>query len=204
MNPLLLLDHVSCAVIIKDKQSRFVYCNEKFAEIAQAESPTTLLGKSDDDLIWRKQAGYFQGKDKLAMQGIIQNNEFEEIMIENQPVGVLVTKKPWINKDKCDGVVCSFLVVKDYHIQKKHGFYDETQKRFYLGNEFKNDFLTLQEYKLLKLILRGFTAKKMALQLQLSVRTVESYIENIKNKLRCRTKNEIIDVAINAGWYHII
>lgn len=55
--------------------------------------------------------------------------------------------------------------------------------------------LSLQEIKCLQGIRMGNTANEIALNLHLSRRTIESYIENIKNKLRCSTKAELFAIA---------
>ncbi len=55
--------------------------------------------------------------------------------------------------------------------------------------------LSPQEKKCLKGIGHGKSAKETALDLRLSHRTVEAYIENIKNKLACSTKQELFALA---------
>jgi DNA-binding NarL/FixJ family response regulator len=55
-----------------------------------------------------------------------------------------------------------------------------------------NQNLSSQETKCAKHILTGLTAKEIGRQLELSPRTVESYIENIKIKLLCQNKTQLI------------
>lgn len=55
--------------------------------------------------------------------------------------------------------------------------------------------LSRQELFCLKCLFEGKTAKESALALRLSTRTVESYLENIKNKLSLWTKQELVKVA---------
>jgi DNA-binding CsgD family transcriptional regulator len=64
--------------------------------------------------------------------------------------------------------------------------------------------LSLQETKCLQGIRMGKTAKEIALNLQLSHRTIESYIENIKNKLRCSTKAELFAIAKKLGDFSLL
>jgi DNA-binding CsgD family transcriptional regulator len=55
--------------------------------------------------------------------------------------------------------------------------------------------LSSRERDCLKWLLAGKSAKETAQLLNLSTRTVESYFENIKNKLSCPTKHEIFALA---------
>lgn len=57
--------------------------------------------------------------------------------------------------------------------------------------------LTPRERDCLKLLIHGNSAKDSAMQLHLSPRTIESYLENIKNKLCCSSKRELFSIAAN-------
>lgn len=62
--------------------------------------------------------------------------------------------------------------------------------------------LSVREVQCLKLILSGKSAREMAADLILSTRTIEFYLENIKNKLNCINKRELFSVAddfVNLG-----
>lgn len=55
--------------------------------------------------------------------------------------------------------------------------------------------LSPRERQCLKLLIDGKSSKETALLLGLSARTVESYFENIKNKLSCWTKQDLFSMA---------
>lgn len=61
--------------------------------------------------------------------------------------------------------------------------------------------LSKREMDVAKQMIQGYSANEIALQLSLSKRTVESYIENLKTKLACYSKAELIqkclDLALN-------
>ncbi len=57
--------------------------------------------------------------------------------------------------------------------------------------------LSLREKQCLKLLLEDLSAKESATVLGLSRRTIEYYFENIKNKLVCWSKQEVLQVAKN-------
>ncbi|PHQ78487.1 MAG: hypothetical protein COB66_08825 [Coxiella sp. (in: Bacteria)] len=79
---------------------------------------------------------------------------------------------------------------------KKKGY------RFTIENTFYT--LTKRELQLLFFIVRGKTAKEISKIMKISCRTVEGYIENIKNKMKCTTKNSLIEKSICNGFLNII
>ncbi len=64
-----------------------------------------------------------------------------------------------------------------------------------------NKLLTPREEECLYLILRGHTAKGMARVLEVSVRTVEFHVDNLKRKLKCFRKNQLVHTAIAQGYF---
>lgn len=63
--------------------------------------------------------------------------------------------------------------------------------------------LSPKEYECLHFLLNGYTAKMSAKQLDISPRTVETHIQNIKLKLKCRTRNELIIKLKNVGYFAV-
>lgn len=73
--------------------------------------------------------------------------------------------------------------------------------RTFLGPEFPGIYLTGREEECAILLLQGLTLKEVAKQLRLSPRTVEFYLKNIKSKLNCRTKFQMLRSLILSTWY---
>ncbi len=59
----------------------------------------------------------------------------------------------------------------------------------------KAEMLSPREQGCVKLLLKGKSIKETATTLELSPRTVEHYLENIKNKFNCQFKNELYVIA---------
>ena|SRR5690606_13452014 len=59
--------------------------------------------------------------------------------------------------------------------------------------------LSLREREVLVLIARGLSAKEVAQRTNLSPRTVEHHVENIRNKLRARNRAHIVSKALAYG-----
>ncbi len=58
--------------------------------------------------------------------------------------------------------------------------------------------LTKREIDIIQYLLRGNTAKEIGEQRLISYRTVEAHIENIRRKLQCKNKAEILHKIINS------
>ncbi|MBS0630181.1 MAG: ester cyclase [Verrucomicrobia bacterium] len=86
--------------------------------------------------------------------------------------------------------------VQVYTDPVKPGYYSDLLKG--LGMEKyleKASLLSHRERDCLELLLQGKTAKETAALLALSHRTVESYFENIKKKLKCSNKGQLFSTA---------
>ncbi len=77
-------------------------------------------------------------------------------------------------------------------------------KRIFLGPKFPGVYLTHREHQCALQLMEGCTLKEIALKLGLSPRTVEFYLKNIKNKLSCRTKYQMMRALLDTKWYQQI
>lgn len=59
----------------------------------------------------------------------------------------------------------------------------------------KASLLSPRERDCLRLLMRGNSAKDSAIELNLSPRTIEFYLENVKNKLDCSSRRELLLIA---------
>jgi len=88
---------------------------------------------------------------------------------------------------------------------KKTGYYDPVKKRYYFDDEgLGNTYLSAREITVFKHILLGYTARQIGEKINISPKTVESYIETIRLKLQAKNKGEIIATAIQFGLTHIL
>ena len=89
---------------------------------------------------------------------------------------------------------------KTFYKTKKDELPIKSLVRYRLGAKYGNIYLTKREAECMVWLLRGKTTSNIATILELSSRTVESYIKNMKTKTGCRTKSELIDL-INASEF---
>jgi DNA-binding CsgD family transcriptional regulator len=64
-----------------------------------------------------------------------------------------------------------------------------------LGAKYGNMYFTKREAECMTWLLKGKTINSIATILNLSPRTVEYYVKNMKAKIGCRTKFELIDLV---------
>ncbi len=69
-------------------------------------------------------------------------------------------------------------------------------KLYTLGEDHKGIYFTRREAECMLLLLEGRTMANVAVALKLSHRTVEFYTKNMKNKLNCNTKEELVNVVL--------
>ncbi len=74
------------------------------------------------------------------------------------------------------------------------------QKNILPGFHIDNIYFSKQEIKCLRLLIAGKTIKLIGQQLSLSPRTIEYYLDNIKQKLKVKTKSELIEKVVQHIW----
>lgn len=70
-----------------------------------------------------------------------------------------------------------------------------------VGKSNTNDGLSKRELQCLYHMLRGKSTKEIGRCLQLSFRTIDTYIDRIKAKFFCETKGQVIENAFNKGYH---
>lgn len=200
-----VLDIPNLFIFAKDKNLKFLFCNENFAQVAGLDSPKQIVGKSDYDLYWKTQADYFRNGDYEVLAGHPRVNIPEIQMQPGKIASLLVTKTKFLNKtQQCVGVIGNFIDVTGYTLTRKSGFFEPEKKRLNLNEIFNNEYLTPRELQVFKYILCGYTSGKIAILLRISPKTVEYYTQIIKRKLQCTSKGDIIATAVRYGLTFIL
>ncbi len=171
----------------KDLHSVFLGCNHHFARAAGLNSPDEIIDKTDFELIWGdSHAEYYQQSDQEVLAGLHKHNLVEtQSRDNNQIVNILITKVPLLDTNgQIIGVIGSYSDLIDVN-------YSGTPK-----SKQNNIALSPKQADCLAYVAMGMTAKQIAEVMNLSTRTVQHYIENIKVKLNCWTKSALIKKAL--------
>ena len=69
-----------------------------------------------------------------------------------------------------------------------------------LGAQFNNTYFSFRESQCMLKLIEGKTMVRIGHDLQLSKRTVDYYINNMKKKINCRKKKELIDQILKSDF----
>ena len=89
-----ILDTIPVGVFWKDKNLTYMGCNQSFAKDAALDSPNTIIGKNDFNLVWKEFAQHYRDDDKSVMESCIPKLNFEEPLIRADG------KKRWVRTSK--------------------------------------------------------------------------------------------------------
>jgi len=188
----------------KDPNGRYLFANEEFAAFADCESPYQIKNKRDNDLPWREQAMFLQEIDQKIISAI---DFFQEVVDIHHPMygtcQFLTTKKRLLDNNKQVKGVIGMSV----HLLGKNNFlgkYFYQKGRLYLGDEFAQQYLTPQEIRVYKTVLMGYSAKEASAILNISRKTIEYHIEQLRKKTASHNKGELIRKAHEHGFSFMI
>lgn len=202
----------------KDTKGRYLGSNALMLDQLGLTSIEEIKGKKDCDLAWRKVANIYSKNDKLVIQQAQSLQCYEFMEIDNQPrVNLLTIKSPLIdNNENVVGVfgisyyltglfpekISMFTHLGGNELQLKKS-YKQKIANLFLHKKVAGMNLTLRQTECLYHLVRGLSAKQIAKQLAISNRTVEYYLELIKNKLGCFSRSDLISKAIELGFGNV-
>lgn len=192
----------------KDLNLNFVDLNDSAARVFGFSDRDHALGKSDYDIPSGlvNFADIFRGHD----MNVIQHNKPLKFL-EIQPCAngtwkiLHVEKFPSIVNGAINGVIGYSVDITKTYIQLDK-FLSGNLKRENSSESISDSriHLTLRESECLFFLLRKYTAKEIAIILNLSHRTIEHYIELLKLKFFCKTSVDLIHTAKMQGYSNII
>lgn len=199
-------------------QSNYVACNQALMHAFKVRK-INLIGRSDYDMSWETFADLFRQRDKEAIT-INQLSSFDPVPISKSIILTVQSIKSPI-QDKKGETIGIFgqvnLLTMNNSLEKVLAairVLDQKNNTLFHGNNIQHSYkishypaslkLTSRETECLFLLVSGKSAKEMAKFLEISPRTVEYYIENIKSKLCVSSRSEIIEKAVEKGLLDII
>jgi DNA-binding CsgD family transcriptional regulator len=126
----------------------------------------------------------------------ILENFFHHFLEQSQQLLSQVSLHPIIPPKEMQGI---FTTEEDLIYKFNHSIFYKISKR-----TFNCPSLTPRENECISYLVLGFTAKEVGKVLNLSHRTVEQYINNVKIKLGCTYRSELIRKYISVvGWFYL-
>lgn len=200
-----LLDHLPGMIGWKDVNRHYVGANKALLADKGVSDVDELAGKTDEDLAPEsvEENEIYQQQDLRVLNG----NEISTIHFDMEDnVVFLLDKRPLMDKNN----VVTGLIYHCHPYQQSEYFrmlrqFDEKlhlHTQHYTLHDHHNKYkLTNRECECVFLLVRGKSAREIGVLLSLSKRTVESYIENIKNKMHCQNKSEVLVKAVLNGYH---
>lgn len=201
-----LLNQSNLYVWAKDKNYRYIFVNNNYARAAGMDSPSQMIGKTDDQMPWRDMADEFKRGDYDVLNGSSRLNAPEKTSTVIGVTDILVTESQLVdNSGKVIGVNGSFIDITGKKVVDKPGYYDAENDRYYLGVVALGDiYFTGRELEVFKHIMRGWSAAKIGGAMKLSPKTVETYIMYIRRKFGVHSKCELMTIATQYGLTHLL
>jgi DNA-binding CsgD family transcriptional regulator len=193
-------------IYFKNTHGAFLYLNKMAIEATGFKSMKNALGKSVYDISPVENAHIISENDKAVMQSN-RIKLLEEHAIRNDGIHCryLTVKAPWYDdNNKINGVFGCSIMLNDaaftdsLALIMEMGLLSPT-KNNHVINTVTDNFnvhFTNRENDVLRLLIRGKTAREIAAVLGLSKRTVEHHLENMRAKLEVNSKSELIEKVI--------
>lgn len=179
-----------------------VNVNEHDAKLCGFDSVNNAIGKLCFSGFTTKSAEISTQNDNIVMTSQKTKISEEDVVLSkgniNRPT--LSIKLPWYDDENtviglfgCSIIMGQHPLAESLSIISNLGILNSPEHTsHYIGTEINKTYLSKRQFSCAKLLLSGMTQKEIAAQLNLSPRTIESYIENLKSKLLCRNRTELI------------
>lgn len=190
----------------KDCNSVIIKCNKACLEYTSASSADQILGRTDYELPWEKYADTYRNYElDVLLNGHIYSIISPATVQEGKTLLFLQTKiRKLDEKGLACGIVGNSLEIIDptayLLIHSLQQNFSLPSQPFVIGKKSNEIALPKRQEEVLFYLIRGKSAKSIAQAMGISFRTVEYYITILKDKFKCNSKNELIEIAINKGF----
>jgi DNA-binding CsgD family transcriptional regulator len=206
-----LLSQLPGQFTIKDLENRFAFASDSAACLAGYKTGAQMQGLNCYDL----KNPMVDYADKLTENNLklMRQTKLKRFIYLCKDAGgntstMLMSKKPIL--DSNSQVIGLYSTVEKLSAEcsmietvAHHGL--SIEKPFFeITNQYGHLDLSRREVECFFFLLRGRSNNDIAKRLTLSKRTVDTYIENIKNKLNCNSRTEIFDYAYARGYMYIL
>jgi DNA-binding CsgD family transcriptional regulator len=172
---------------IKDINGKFILCNDEMAQDVGFYKGEQLIGLTDFDLCWTDMAKQYKRNDDEVIIKQYPKTYCETVScVQKKLYQCYSYKSPLIGKTKkIIGTIGNALLVPLQDL-KNHS----------LSNTSFEYGLSKRQLECLLYLVKGMTSKEIANVLNLSFRTVQCYLEILKDKLNCISRSELIRKAL--------
>lgn len=208
------ISHLPGYYCIKDLNHTYVTSCDRLPKLLGFKNKNELLGKSDHDINCPavKEADNYILEDEIVLTTQEGITKIDVIYYsDNEPRPILYHKWPIYLNDMLIGVGCYTIELSSSLMsqfqRKLDGLKISDRLRTTVKlNEIKNDtsnpyHLSPKQIECLHHVIRGKSYRQTGIDMGISKRTVESYVEQVKKKMACKSKAKIINLALNSGYF---
>src|SRR3990167_36398 len=204
--------------VVLDLNSHFIIANDTALRWTGLKSHEVMIGKTYADMPCKASEEHesFVNQD----QAILKNNGYGKIFgiycYDNDDWKILLAEK-YPLKDESGDIAALAVYINDLthsnivDVNKfitltsdKNSFGLNKQQGFLVGEISPRLSLTPRQQECLFFLIRGKTAKGIAETLNVSPRTIEDHIEQLKGVFNCQTKYELIEKTIACGCMSLL
>lgn len=109
----LVFDTLPQRIFWKDRNSKYLGCNQLFAEDAGLKSPAEIVGKTDFDLTWKQSAHLYRADDRVILAGGTPKINHEESQIRENKAMITLRSSKLPLKDKNGNIIGLFGCYED-------------------------------------------------------------------------------------------
>lgn len=193
-----ILDSTPLYIAIKDRELRYIECNELMAEGLDLTSPAAIREKNDYAFFDDRTAQLFQAGDLCVLLGDSYNNQREFQPFKHRQFEIITNK--FITTDRKNlnpKIHLSFHDITGIQHEKLRAFtFSESEQRYYFKIDSQREFFTRTEFAVFNHLLEGKTYKKTAKCFNNSPRTIEEHVKKIRKKLQCNNRNQVVRTAL--------
>lgn len=199
----LIIEDVELGVYSKDKNGVYLYCNEVFAEEADVDSPSQIIGKTDKQLVWGEQSKYINTVDHKVMTGSKYVNEPFHVLRDSEEVLLVYTTKSPLLDARGDVIGISGVSVCD-KTPSSAVAYDVADECFKFSASSHTVNLTRDQVITCTMLMCRHNYDAIAKRLNVARRTVEERIKKLCREFQVANPGELITVMLKTGLIYLI
>ena len=196
----------------KDEQFNYLGCNDVMAELLSYPTRNYIVGTNDYDFPINSSPSLYQVADAITMKSGTTKQFYDAVSTAEREIIQLTIKSPLRDRnDKIIGIFGISYFLTEQIRQRKHRLkktlepafnqdYYSSARKYLFEHLLKKLNISRRQGECLYYLVRGMTLKRIGRKLNLSPRTVESYLEILADKFDCSGKSELIAKAIELGF----
>lgn len=213
-----IIDQLPGYFVLKSLDSTYRLANLNAAQLLGFDTPNHLIGHTDYDLkcAASQHADQFIKEDQLTLEhGNLKFISHFCYAKDNWKTCIYEKKIFKDDHGAITGISCYVMDITENNLidlsrfllttDGKYNYQFEKYQFAYVVNDtLMGTDLTNRESECLFFILRGKSCKTIARILEISPKTVEYYIDQLKYKMNCVTKSDLIEQALRLGYINFI